>query len=333
MIIFSFTIILLVGVIDYLTGTEISFSIFYLLPISLTAWFVGRRAGIAMSIISAISWFAAGLLAGQIYSNLAVPYWNTIVRLGFFIIVTQALSGLKASRNRQEELVQFIVHDLRSPLANVMMGLQTLPEIVDPKMNTAQIDLIQICLVSCNRMLTLINSMLDLARLEAGHMPLQPSDINVKELVESSIKQVTVWANHNHVALEYVLAADIEKVYTDFELTIRILVNLLSNAIKFSRPESVISVRVVTSDTAMLTFSIIDRGPGIPKEWVDKVFDKFTQVESHKAGGIKVGSGLGLTFCRLAVEALGGQIWAESILDTGTTITFTLPVSAQTNRT
>ncbi len=82
----------------------------------------------------------------------------------------------------------------------------------------------------------------------------------------------------------------------------------------------------------MLTFSVIDQGCGIPKEWADKIFDKFTQVDDHKAGGTVIGSGLGLTFCRLAVESLGGHIWLESKVDKGTTIAFTLPVSAQANR-
>jgi signal transduction histidine kinase len=121
-------------------------------------------------------------------------------------------------------------------------------------------------------------------------------------------------------------------VCTDFELTMRVLVNLLSNAIKFSSPESVVTVRVTSSDTAMLTFSVIDQGRGIPKEWGDRVFDKFTQVEADRKRGPVVGSGLGLTFCRLAVESLGGHIWLESKVEKGTTIAFTLPTCAQANR-
>ncbi len=331
LIVLGIVFILLLGMTDYLTGPELAFSIFYLLPISLTAWFVGERIGIVMSVAGATSWLVADLLAGPIYSHPVIPYWNATVRLGFFLIVTHALSGLKTSRERQGELGQFIVHDLRSPLANVMTGLQTLQEIAGETMDTTQKDLIQMCLVSCNRMLTLVNSLLDLARLEGGHMPLQLSSVNVKELAESSLKQVTVWAGRNHVTLDYDLEADAETVYTDFELTMRVLVNLLSNAIKFSKPESVVTVRVTPSDTAMLTFSVIDQGRGIPKEWADKAFEKFAQIEAHKMGGAVVGSGLGLTFCRLAVESLGGHIWLESEAGKGTTISFTLPTSIQAN--
>jgi signal transduction histidine kinase len=324
--------ILLLGAIDYLTGKEISFSIFYLLPITVTAWLAGKRVGVAMSVAGATIWFMADLLAGNIYSHPAIPYWNAGVRLGFFLIVTYSIAELRASRERQEELGQFIVHDLRSPLGNVMTGLQTLQMITGDTVDATQKDLVQAGLVSCNRMLTLINSLLDLARLESGQMRLQLSEVKVKELVESSLKQVTVWASRNHVSLDYHLELGVEEVYTDLELTIRILVNLLSNAIKFSKPESVVFIRVTRSDTAVLTFSVIDHGRGIPKEWADKIFDKFVQVESHKKNGIMVGSGLGLTFCRQAVESLGGHIWLESIAAKGTTIAFTLPMSAQTNR-
>jgi signal transduction histidine kinase len=325
--------ILLLGIVDHLTGPEISFSIFYLLPISMAAWFVGRRAGIGLSVAGAATWLVADLLAEQTYSHPVIPFWNAAVRLGFFLVVSQVLSGLKASRERQEELGQFIVHDLRSPLGNVMTGLQTLQGIAGETMDTTQKDLIQMCLVSCNRMLTLVNSLLDLARLEVGRMPLQRGDVNVQDLVESALKQVTVWAGRKNVTLDYDLMAGIRTVHTDYELTTRVLVNLLSNAIKFSTPESAVTVRVESTEPAMLTFRVIDQGRGIPKEWADRIFDKFTQVEAHRTGSGVVGSGLGLTFSRLAVESLGGRIWLESTEEQGTTIAFTLPVTAQVPRT
>jgi signal transduction histidine kinase len=283
LIVSSLAIILALGVIDYLTGPEISFSIFYSLPISMAAWFVGRKEGTAMSVAGAATWLIADLLAGQVHSHPVIPFWNATVRLGFFLIATYTVSGLKSSKERQEELSQFIVHDLRSPLSNVMTGLQTFQDVSGETLNSAQRDLIQMCLVSCNRMLTLINSLLDLARLEGRQMPVQRSEVNIKELVESSVNQVTVWAGRKQVTLNTDLAVDTETVYTDSGVAMRILVNLLSNAIKFSRPESVVTVRVTPSEDALLIFSVIDQGYGIPEEWVGKVFNKFVQVEARKA--------------------------------------------------
>jgi signal transduction histidine kinase len=109
-------------------------------------------------------------------------------------------------------------------------------------------------------------------------------------------------------------------------MTTRVLVNLLSNAIKFSRPESVVTVRAAPDEANKIAFSVIDQGQGISQAWAGKVFDKFVQADARKAVG-SVGSGLGLTFCRLAVEAQGGRIWLESEEGKGTTVTFTLPQS------
>jgi signal transduction histidine kinase len=196
------------------------------------------------------------------------------------------------------------------------------------KMDADQKDVVDTCIMSCNWTLTLINSLLDLARLESGQMPLQLCEVNIENLIESSLKQVTVWAEQKRVTLTSYLNRGVETVYTDPEVAMRILVNLLSNAIKFSQSESVVAVYVAPSNANMVAFSVTDQGPGILKEWVDKVFDKFVQVKARKAGSA-VGSGLGLTFCRLAVEAQGGRIWLDSEIDKGTTVTFTLPMSAR----
>lgn len=94
----------ILGIIDFLTGYEISSSLFYLLPISFGAWYAGKRAGVAISIISAITWEEVGRLGGITYSYPAIPYWNALTRLGFFIIVTILLSMVKQELEREQEL-------------------------------------------------------------------------------------------------------------------------------------------------------------------------------------------------------------------------------------
>jgi signal transduction histidine kinase len=176
-------------------------------------------------------------------------------------------------------------------------------------------------------MLTLLNSLLDLTQLENGQMPLRPDLVNVKELVEHSLQQVSMWAKTRSVTLAFQPEANAETIYADRSLTMRVLVNLLSNAIKFSPPQSMVTIQTTPYHTNQLVFSVSDQGPGIPAEWTHKVFDKYVQVEAHKAKGTVIGSGLGLSFCRLAIEAQGGRIWIESGLDRGTKIAFTLPVN------
>jgi len=317
----------LIGIVDYLTGPELASSIFYLIPVALVAWLVGRQAGIALSIAGAISWLIADLLDGGTYSHPLIPFWNTLVRFGFFLIVTHVLSVLHAARERQEELRQFVVHDLRTPLSIVMTGLLTLQDLTGESMDATQKNLVEMCIVSSQRMATLINSLLDMARLESGQLSLQFSQVNVKELIESSLKQVSVLAKRSHVTLTSQLDPNLGMVYADAKVTTRVLVNLLVNAIKFSRPESVITIRTALYSANMAALSVTDQGRGVPKEWADKVFDKFAQVQAHRTGSA-VGSGLGLTFCRLAVEAQGGRIWLDSEVNKGTTFTFTLPIDA-----
>lgn len=237
-----------------------------------------------------------------------------------------ALSALRISQNRQEELGQFIVHDLRSPLFGVMAGLETLQEIESKKADSDRAEVLEVCMRLCDQMVTLVNSLLDLSRLEKGMMPLQLRQVNVKDLMDSSLKQVNLLAGQKHVILKSHLEDKVGTVYTDLEVTIRVIVNLLSNAIKFSQPESVINIHVGPDDGNMAVISVIDQGQGIPEEWADKLFNKYSQLEVRTVGGVP-GSGLGLAFCGLAVEALGGRIWAKSEIAKGTTISFTLPMN------
>jgi len=317
-------LIFAIGAIDYATGSEISFSIFYLLPVSLVAWGVGRRPAIVMSIIASTAWLTADLLANHIYSSPAIPYWNALVRLGFFMIVGESLVALQASRVRQDELSQFIVHDLRSPLGNVISGLETLKEVSGDGLDESQDLLIRTTLSSSNRMLTLIDSLLDLARLEHGSMPVHPVSAEVEDIVQASLEQVVNMAAQREVHLRREFSAPGLMAYADPELTNRVLVNLLANAIRVSQPEASVVVGTARTGDGQVSIRVTDTGPGIPQKWIAKVFDKFSQIDARKTGGFK-GSGLGLAFCRLAVEVQGGRIWLESQVNEGTTITFTLP--------
>ena len=306
--------------VDYATGAELSFSLFYLIPISLIAWFVGRQAGIAASCAGAALWLVADVLSDQGYTHAAIPYWNALVRLGFFLVVTHILCALRAARRRQDELLYLIVHDLRSPLSNVRVGFQILQQTAEPK----QKDIIEACVVSCDDMFRLINTLLDLSRLESGRMPLHRDDVRVDTLVAGALNQVRLWAEQNQIHL----VTDVQgmgehTVSADAELTGRVLTNLVSNAIKYSPAGATVTVRALPEDDDV-AFLVIDQGPGIPAEWAEKVFDKYTQVDSSKLKGV-ASSGLGLAFCRQAVEEQGGRIWLESAVGQGTTVTFTLP--------
>ncbi len=327
----SILLIIAMSSLDYLTGEELSFSIFYLLPVSIAAWFVSRRAGMAISLVSACAWLFIDLTNHEIYSHPAIPYWNALVRLGFFLIVTLILASLQTSRQKQESLMHFIVHDLRSPLAMMMMGLDVLQFSGANNLIETQQTIIKDSLSSGRRMLTLINSLLDLPRLEQGQMPLQITEFNAAELGQSVFEEMELLAQRRQVKL--VLQLDLQKplVQADRELTQRVLLNLLGNAIKYSPQESTVILRIIPAGKDRLTLSVIDQGPGIPAQWRKKVFDKFVQVEARQSGNSIAGSGVGLNFCQLAVEAQGGKIWVEGNPESerGASFSFTLPTVAQ----
>lgn len=320
----SLLLIAVVSLLDYWTGAELSFSIFYLIPISLLAWCHGCKAGLAISVVAAVAWLFADVLAGRVYSDPAIPYWNMLVRFGFFVVVTMTLSALRAARIRQAEWTQFIVHDLRSPLANTMIGLETLEQLQQSSQRSAERTLVTTCLISCRRMVVLINALLDQARLERGQMPLALETIDVRALVQASFEEVSIWAANETITLESEFDDAAWLVRADRELSKRVLVNLLSNAVKFSPAGSVIIVRVAAARGGDVLFRVIDQGGGIPAEWTSRIFDKFAQVKAGKSNSAH-GSGLGLSFCREAVLAQRGQIWIETTGKKGTTIAFTLP--------
>lgn len=323
------TIVLMavVTALDWVTNPDISFSIFYVLPVSIAAWFVGRRAGLLLSLLSAGGWHLADALSNpHIYSSPLIPYWDALVRLSFFVIVTYAITSLRAAQLMQEELSEFIVHDLRSPLTSIGAALKSC-QTATPEENHHQRRLLVLGIDAIERMAMMINSLLDVARLEASRMPVETTPVNPAHLVEVAVGQIASWAHELNKAIQPDIAEGLPQVMADQNLTVRVLENLLSNAIKYTPTSGQVEVAVAAQGGNQVVFSVTDHGPGVPAHLVGGVFDKFTQVRARQAGAA-VGSGLGLTFCRRAVEAQGGHIKLESQPDVATTVSFSLPVVA-----
>ena len=316
-------LVALLGIVDYATGSEFSFSIFYLLPISMVAWFVGFPAGALMSVLAAIGYLTDSI-GRDLYSHASIPYWNTLVRLGFFFIVASALSSLRATRNRREELLQFIIHDLRLPLTNVMTGLEILHDDADARLDPEQKNFVEMCMASCTRMLTLINSLLDLPRLQRRRMFIKTEPVQAEHLCSTALNQVRLLAKQKGITFREEYPDEAIMVHADPAVTIRVLENILSNAVKFSPEDSTVTIRVYERESGTIAFGIHDEGDGIPVEWSETVFDTYAQGDNH-GSTVLAGSGLGLTFSRYALEAQRGRIWLDSGKETGTTITFSLP--------
>ncbi len=236
----------------------------------------------------------------------------------------QREEALRASEERRAAMTQFIVHDLRSPLTVIVSGIATLRNVLGERAEELARQLLDGAAAAASWMMTLTEALLDAGRLESVKAPLQIRELDVRELIESAAEQVSLTARLNAIEVRSRVDGSALTALADRALTLRVLVNLLGNAVKYSPSDSTVTVHVAPVEDGMLAFSIADQGPGIPPEWQHKVFERFGQVEARQAG--VSGSGLGLHFCKLAVEAQGGRIHLDSEVDRGTTITFTLPM-------
>jgi signal transduction histidine kinase len=234
----------------------------------------------------------------------------------------------------REDLSAMIVHDLRTPLTVIIGALETLTGLPGAREDAElQQEMVEMGLSGANSLLGMVNTLLDISRLENGEMPLERAFLDFPELAGAAGAQVANLAKRNNVTLRLTLTPNLSPVWADREKLQRILVNLLGNAIKFTPPEGEITISACDdSAQGWMLISVTDTGEGVPEEYLDRIFDKFEQVASRKAGR-KMSTGLGLTFCKLAVEAQGGKIWVESPAfpqagpdsPKGSRFTFTLP--------
>ncbi|MEI7437103.1 MAG: response regulator [bacterium] len=222
----------------------------------------------------------------------------------------------------RDNLTQMIVHDIRSPLMVLSGVLDRLALETD---NLSQIQRRDIAhgQSSCRELSEMVNSMLDVSRLEAGKMPISRMACDIREIARLAAESLVAMAREKTVALSVTgdpVSADVDK-----DIIRRVFINLIVNAINFSSPGGPIIIGVSSAGTAVRV-TVTDQGSGIPPEYHQRIFEKFGRVASCEENQ-SYSTGLGLTFCKLAVEAHGGQISVVSEPGKGAVFTFDLPVS------
>lgn len=237
----------------------------------------------------------------------------------------EAHTALQTAQRAQRELSEMIVHDMRTPLTNILSGLQTVATLGDED-RTLHKALLEGAQEGAQRLLRMVNDLLDVTRLETGQLPLNPEAVSTEEILHEAVTTVEALVAEKELQMTIAPAEAGLRAFADREITRRVLVNLVSNAIKFTPPGGTILL-AATPREDVLEFSVTDTGPGIPREHQERIFDKFYQVESRARGDRLPSSGLGLTFCRLAVEAHGGRIGVESEPGRGSRFWFTLPIA------
>lgn len=228
----------------------------------------------------------------------------------------------------KNEFISIVSHELRTPLTAIRGSLGLMASgTLDSKPDKSK-QLVHIAAEQSDRLVRLVNDILDLRRLESGKVSFTLKSCDASWLLDKAVGTLQSSAESHQLSLQ--VAATSVQVLADTDAVLQILTNLISNAIKFSPPHSTISLKVSldhsTANDArpLVRFAISDQGRGIPVGMAEQIFDPFQQVDasdSRDAGG----TGLGLAICRKIVQQHGGQIWVESTLGQGSTFYFTLP--------
>ncbi len=232
---------------------------------------------------------------------------------------------LEQTRN---DLTHMMVHDLRNPLNNIYGAQKLLVDL--GSLNDEQIQVLEVAMASTQRMVDLVKEILDISRLESGHMPLEREPISIDNIIQQTLESQRPQATSKDIRLTSEIPPDLSPVSADRSLIERVLQNLVGNALKFTPLGGTVLITAGQDVEAQnqLFIRVQDTGPGIPKDVQDRIFQKFTT--GNQTGS---GSGLGLAFSKMVVEAHNGRIWAKSWPDQGATFTFTLPTATTTEST
>ncbi|CAG0932299.1 two-component system, NarL family, sensor histidine kinase EvgS [Thermoflexales bacterium] len=259
-------------------------------------------------------------VASRVVHWTSLPVLSNAQPIGRLIVLRDVTEEHQLNAMR-EDLTSTMVHDLRNP-ATVVLGALELLEGED--LTESQREITDVASQGGQRLLNLINAILDVNRLESGQMPLEREPVRLDIIAAEIVEMEQVLARDKQLTLENCVSSDLPLVSVDVELLRRVMQNLIGNAIKFTPPEGhiVIKAQLESANPPCLRVSIMDDGHGLAPELQARLFQKF--VTGRVRGR---GSGLGLAFCRLVMEAHGGRIWVESAPGQGATFHFTLPLA------
>jgi two-component system, NtrC family, sensor histidine kinase KinB len=221
----------------------------------------------------------------------------------------------------RRDLTSMVYHDLRGPLSSMHVAVHKLADLLQKHENPAVLKMLQLGLRGTQRMQRMIDSLLDIQRMEEGNTILNRQPAEMHPVLLDALQLVQPLAHEANQTLEM----DISRIpitMLDIDMITRVVINLVENAVKYTPDGGKIYLSALEKE-GVITISIRDTGPGIPETMLRQVFDKFSRV-NHV--GAPKGVGLGLAFCRLAIEAHNGKIWVESDGKSGSTFKFTLPI-------
>jgi signal transduction histidine kinase len=237
-------------------------------------------------------------------------------------VILQDVTKLHRFDELKNDLVATVAHEFRTPLTSLRMAIHLCLEEAAGPVTEKQADLLYAAREDCERLQTIVDELLDLARLQAGRIQLQPLPTAVSSLVEAAVEARHAAAAEQDVQLEAVIHPEAGDVWVDRERVQIVFANLLTNALRHTPAGGRIEVRAKPVNNAV-RFEVADTGEGIPHQYLHQVFEKFYRIPGAAGGS----AGLGLSIAKEIVEAHGGEIGVESEVGRGSTFWFTLPLA------
>jgi signal transduction histidine kinase len=239
-----------------------------------------------------------------------------------FTIIEDVAAEMELER-RKEDWRSMLAHDLRSPLTNVYGLLRAVQdENATPSPQPIDRGLIDIGVRNCRRIMEILDLYLETAKFDAGSMPVEIAEHDLRELVAGCVEEQGFLAKERRVEIRQEIPAAL-RVRADRRLLYRAVQNVLSNAVKFSPAGGRVDISAKDAGDDRVELAVRDAGPGIPAEEIPRLFDRYHQAQAGRRGMVP-GTGLGLAFCRQALEAMGGRVTAESGPGAGSVFTLHL---------
>jgi PAS domain S-box-containing protein len=279
------------------------------------------RRGESIGTMSDTFWRPDGTSVSVEYSS--TPMFGEDGKQLGAVMMFRDLTERRAVERLKNEFASTVSHELRTPLTSIRGALGLLNSgMLGPISEKGQ-RMLEIAVSNTDRLVRLINDILDLDRIDSGKVELTRDVVDANTILQHAIESVQSMADQLHVELVTVPATGV--IRGDSDWIIQTLTNLLGNAIKFSPPHTTVTLSGVANETE-LVFCVADEGRGVPEEKRESIFERFSQVDASDSRD-KGGSGLGLAICRSIVHAHGGRIWVEANAGAGSRFQFTIPLA------
>ncbi|MDP3791775.1 MAG: HAMP domain-containing sensor histidine kinase [Candidatus Omnitrophota bacterium] len=337
-IILSLALLVIIGYVDYKIDPTLSLLIFYLIPVFIAAWFAGTFAAVFMLVLSLVAWVTDVCRFFGVCTLPAVPYWDIsldFILCGVFIygirLIKILLEKIRVKNKQLQELderksafVSHVSHEFKNPLFVIKEALDLVMEEKGSSLSDKQKELLGYAMKDTKRLTRLVTDLLDLARIESGHVELKKEKIDIASLADEIIDSRRPEYSKKNIVIIKHMDQNAGFVYADSDKLTEVIINILDNAIKYSPNGSEITIHL-RGNADEIYFEISDKGPGITKENCEKVFDKFERIIT----GNQEGTGLGLAIAKDIINLHNGKIWVESVPGSGSKFIFTLPRGRQ----